>query len=103
MLNAGDGAGADPTFDVHDAHRHCRDHRSELAASVRCGCFHCCRVYAVAEIVDWIDPAPEMVDELGRRGQTALCVYCGVDAVIGDASSYPLTPEFLEAMRAQWF
>lgn len=60
-------------------------------------------MYSPAEIVDWIDPAPGMVAELGRRGQTGLCPYCGVDAVIGDAAGYPLTTEFLEAMRAQWF
>lgn len=100
---AGDSAGAQPEFDVQGAHRHCRDHRDELAASVRCGCFHCCRVYAATEIIDWIDPAPEMAAETGRSGQTALCPYCGVDAVIGDASTYPLTPAFLESMRAHWF
>lgn len=85
------------------AHEHCCDHRAELAVSARCGCFHCCRVYTPAEIVEWIDPAPGMVAELGRLGKTALCPYCGIDAVIGDAAGYPLTPEFLEAMRAQWF
>lgn len=60
-------------------------------------------MYSPAEIVDWIDPAPEMTAELGRCGQTASCPYCGIDAVIGDASGYPLTPEFLDAMRGQWF
>lgn len=100
---AGD-SGDDPQgLTLHDAHRHCRNHRDELAASAQCGCFHCVRVYAAVEIVDWIDPAPESAVEYGHSGQTALCPYCGIDAVIGDASAYPLTAEFLEAMRAQWF
>nr|QGW61148.1 hypothetical protein ICEMyc226_00116 [Mycolicibacterium sp.] len=55
------------------------------------------------QVVDWIDPAPQIAAESGRRGQTALCPYCGIDAVIGDAAGYPITREFLEAMRAQWF
>lgn len=100
---AGDSGDDPPGLTLHDAHRHCRNHRDELAASAQCGCFHCVRVYAAVEIVDWIDPASERVAEYGHSGQTALCPYCGVDAVIGDASGYPLTAEFLEAMRAQWF
>jgi hypothetical protein len=88
---------------LDDAHRHCRAHRAELAASTDCGCFHCGRTFPPGEVVDWIDPAPQIAAESGRRGQTALCPHCGIDAVIGDAAGYPLTPEFLEAMRAQWF
>lgn len=36
-----------------------------------CGCFHCLRVYDAAEVIDWIDD-----------GETPLCPYCGVDAVM---------------------
>jgi hypothetical protein len=89
--------------ELHAAHQHCRENRGELAASTWCGCFHCGRLYAPAEIVDWIDPAPPMAAEQDRVGQTALCPHCGIDAVIGDAAGYPLAPEFLEAMRSQWF
>lgn len=89
--------------DVRAAHAHSHNHRDELAASTRCGCFHCGSVYAPSDVVDWIDPPPQLATELGRRGQTALCPRCGIDSVIGDASTYPLTPEFLAAMRAHWF
>ena len=34
---------------------------------------------------------------------TALCPYCGIDAVIGESAGYPLTEEFLEKMRDYWF
>lgn len=89
--------------DLDAAHRHCRDHRDELAASTCCACFHCIRTFPPVQVVDWIDPAPQTATESGRRSQTALCPHCGIDAVIGDAAGYPITPEFLEAMRAQWF
>jgi hypothetical protein len=36
-------------------------------------------------------------------GQTAICPRCGIDSVIGDESGYPVTREFLAAMKAHWF
>jgi hypothetical protein len=36
-------------------------------------------------------------------GQTALCPRCGIDAVIGSASGYPITQDFLQRMRADCF
>jgi hypothetical protein len=93
----------EPTPDVVAAHEHCSNHRTELAASTVCGCFHCCRLFAPGEIVDWIDPAPEMVEEVGRPGQTARCPRCGIDAVIGDRCGFPITAVFLDVMRAHWF
>ena len=33
----------------------------------------------------------------------ALCPSCGIDSVIGDASGFPITEEFLVAMEARWF
>lgn len=35
--------------------------------------------------------------------QTAWCPYCSTDAVIGDASGYHITKEFLEEMKKRWF
>ena len=34
---------------------------------------------------------------------TALCPYCHIDAVIGDASGFPITEEFLTEMMRRWF
>jgi|SRR5690625_1756894 len=92
-----------PTGDVAVAHHHCRDHRDELARSTVCGCFHCCAIFPPAQITEWIDPSPEMVDEVGRDGQTALCPKCRIDSVIGDRSGYPITGGFLRRMKAHWF
>jgi hypothetical protein len=38
-----------------------------------------------------------------KIGQTALCPKCGIDAVIGSKSGYPMTQEFLQAMEKHWF
>lgn len=89
--------------DVRAAHGHCRLNRGELAESSVCGCFYCTATFAATEIADWIDPAPEMVEETGIEGQTARCPRCGIDSVIGDRSGHAVTKDFLETMRTYWF
>jgi hypothetical protein len=76
------------------AHRHSSNHREELEQSEVCGCFYCCRTCMAAEVEEWI-----------REGRgTALCPHCGVDAVIGSASGYPVgEQQFLRSMHARWF
>jgi hypothetical protein len=89
--------------DVRTAHTHCRLNRGELTQSGACGCFYCGAIFPPAEIEDWIDPAPEMVNEVALEGQTARCPRCGIDSVIGDQSGYLITRDFLEKMTSYWF
>ena len=84
------------TPDYIRAHRHCSHHREEVLASQQCGCFYCCSIFAPSEIETWIDVWEGV-------GQTAMCPYCGIDAVIGSESGYPITPEFLNQMKSYWF
>ena len=79
------------------AHQYSSNHRRQLLASGICGCFYCLEVYDPAEIMDWVDEDNEGV------GQTALCAKCEIDSVLGSASGYPITPEFLKQMRDHWF
>ena len=78
--------------DVLRAHKHSIRHRAEIEASSICGCFYCLRTFKPEEISEWID------DE-----QTALCPFCPVDSVIGSASGFPITREFLQRMHDYWF
>lgn len=75
-----------------DAHKHSSNNVEEVKSSTLCGCFFCRRIYAASEIEEFID-----------NGQTALCPYCGVDAVIGDASGYVVTDDILTDMYSKWF
>jgi hypothetical protein len=70
------------------AHRHSIRHREEIFSSDLCGCFYCLRTFPPSEIEDWIK-------EPKGGGMTAMCPGCGIDSVIGSASGFPLTPEFL--------
>jgi len=57
------------------------------------GCYHCLKHYASEEISKFVE-----------NGNIAICNHCGVDAVIGDKSGYPVTDEkFLQKMHLQRF
>lgn len=77
---------------VIDAHRYASRHRREIENSRICGCFGCMQIYPPSDITRWID-----------NGDTALCPKCGIDSVIGLASGYPITVEFLKRMNVYWF
>jgi len=83
--------------DVREGHKHSSNNRAELSRSVKCGCFCCCSIFSPTEIEKWIDG-----DERGI-GQTALCPHCGIDSIIGDASGYTISLEFLKRMEHYWF
>lgn len=79
--------------DLAYVHRqHSALHRDEILRSATCGCFYCLRVFDPQQIREWCDGA-----------QTAICPYCGIDAVIGAASGYPITTRSLGAMRQRFF
>ena len=80
--------------DVIAAHAHSIRHRPEVEASRLAGCFYCRAIYPPAEITEWVDDV---------TGETAICPRCGIDSVIGDASGYPVTDDFLTRMNTHWF
>lgn len=67
--------------------------REQIERSKQCSCFSCCRIF----------PASEVINYVSREEPTALCPYCYVDSVIGDASGFPITEEFLKEMNKRWF
>jgi hypothetical protein len=79
--------------DVRIAHQHSSKHRHELLSSDLCGCFYCLAIFKPRVIEEWL-----------KEGEgTALCPECGIDSVIGSASGFPITREFLERMYSYWF
>lgn len=74
------------------AHKHSSNNKNELAASDLCGCFYCKEIFS-----------PKEIKEYANNNQTALCPYCFIDSLIGNASGYELTKEFMEEMNDFWF
>ena len=79
------------------AHAHSSHHREELLSSESCGCFYCLEIFSPHEIMDWI------VEKPGEIGSCARCPKCDIDSVIGSASGFPITKEFLKNMQLAWF
>lgn len=71
---------------------HAAQHRAEIQASARCGCYFCFHTFPNTDIKAWVDSS-----------QTALCPACGIDAVIGDASKHRLDGRFLRQMHTHFF
>ncbi len=78
-------------MDVVKAHEACTANRDALQKSKLCGCFDCLEVFQPSEITEYLADG------------TALCPHCRVDSVIGDASGFPVTKDFLEKMKKYWF
>jgi hypothetical protein len=78
------------------AHKHCFANQEEVMASERCGCFYCLEIFSPVEINEWHK-------ETNGKGTTAFCPFCFIDSVIGSKSGYPITPDFLAAMKSRWF
>jgi len=76
------------------AHQFSINHKTQLLKDKICGCFYCLKIFSPNEIETWVE------DKLDG---TALCPYCGIDAVIGESSGYPITKDFLSKMNGYWF
>lgn len=75
------------------AHKKSTYNKVTLAKSKVAACFYCLRRFAPIDITGWI-----------YCGETALCPHCEIDAVIGDATGYPIEDDaFLARMHAYWF
>jgi hypothetical protein len=74
------------------AYHYSSKHRAHIEEGEKCGCFYCLTIFTPSEITRWTD-----------EQQTAVCPHCGVDSVIGSASGFPITSEFLHEMCEYWF
>lgn len=78
--------------EFRNAHDHSFKNRSELLASELVGCFYCQQCFSHSEITEWHDD-----------GQTGFCPHCGIDALIGSASGFKPSADFLKTMNKYWF
>lgn len=77
-------------------HSHTIRNMDEIERSQKCGCIACCSIYDA-------DQVEECIGEMDDDKMTALCMKCGTDAVIGDASGLEINPGVLKALNKRWF
>lgn len=87
--------------ELENAHKHSSSNYDELMRSKKCGCFFCGAIFQP----DVLDKEENFIfaDNDCDRGGTATCPNCFIDSVIGDASGFPITEDFLREMHAYWF
>lgn len=83
---------------IRSARKHSFLNKEELLRSETCGCYDCLRIFKPSEIKYW---HYESQTSTGQKGYTAFCPFNCFDTVIGSASGYPITEEFLYAMKNQ--
>ena len=89
---------------------HSFQNRAEVERSESCACFHCYARFAPTDIRLWTDsddpndedPGALRDDAAPFRGMTATCPRCEYDSVIGSASGYKLSDDFLRLLHDHW-
>ena len=79
-------------IDLIYAHQLCNSNQEKLKDAQVCGCFYCLRIFDPKEIV-WED----------EEDHTAMCPYCGIDSVLPESATLPITKAFLKKMHEFWF
>lgn len=79
------------------AHNFCFKNEFLVKNSSICGCFKCLEIYPSSLVSE-----NDIVGE-SDGDKTVFCPYCGIDAVIGDKSNFPITTVFLKAMNLHFF
>lgn len=81
------------------AHTHTMFNETEARQSSVCTCFYCGYQFAPHTAKQ-----EDVWEEAEDKDNTLACPMCGIDAVIGDASGFPVTdPEFIQGCTEYFF
>ena len=73
------------------------NNKKQLLESEKCGCFYCLAILKPNLINKWKDK------DNSNQENTAICPYCNKATIIGDASGYKITLQFLHGMYKTFF
>lgn len=76
---------------------HAMNNKETISQSCLVGCFYCLRTFAAHAL----NLETHTITHFSKDGieKTVYCPMCGVDAMIGDASGFEVTAEFLSYMH----
>lgn len=78
------------------------NNKETIRKSTLVGCFYCHRIFGAKSI----NLERQCISHLVANGSeepTIYCPHCGIDSLIGDASGFDITPEFLSYMHIHGF
>lgn len=70
----------------------CFCNRKYLEKDVICGCFYCLEIFYLKKIIEWWDD-----------DNIVVCLYCGIDFIIGESLGFRIIEMFLSEMYKRWF
>lgn len=68
------------------------NNRQYLKKDKICGCYACLTIFKTVEIEDWLD-----------KKTTAVCPYCGMDAIVSESCGYKPTEKILKLLHNREF
>ncbi len=77
---------------IAEAAEHTMHNREALKAGLMAACYYCQTLFAA-----------HLVSEYADGGETALCPYCGTDAVLASSAGFNLSAAGLQALNEYWF
>ncbi len=77
---------------ISEASEYSIHQKDALEISEKAACYECLTVFSPSEISEFTD-----------GGKTALCPYCGIDAVLPSNAGFPFSQAGLEALNEYWF
>jgi len=80
-------------MDIRIAPKLAIHNKEKLQKVSECACYYCYKVFSPSEIKEWVDVADD----------TALCPYCGIDAVLPIYEEGEKDLEFLTKIHEYWF
>ena len=72
---------------------HSINNYTEVKQSKICGCFFCQKTFDSSQISNTIKD----------NSKTAVCPFCGIDAVLGDAAGFSINNKLLNELNKQYF
>ena len=76
---------------LYELHYSSFRNEKQIKNSETCGCFTCGTIFKPNEVVEWCD-------DDGKGDRTAICPFCAIDSVIGDACGFRVDEALLNLM-----
>lgn len=81
-------------YDILHTHIFSSNNRRLIRNDTICHCFYCLKQFEGSKINEWIND---------RNGKTAVCPFCGIDAILPETCGQKLDEDFLIKMKEYWF
>lgn len=80
-------------MEIRHAAKYSLHNKNDLIKATSCGCYYCLVIFDPKQIIDYTD----------KENDTAICPFCGIDAILAESPDISLTKDFLIKLKNYWF